>query len=465
MDTSYWNAINLTGTALQTGVRFIPTVGGVLSSLVGLLWPFEKPDLWGQIKQQVEELIDQKLAQAQWQDVSNKLNGLQEAVNDYLALVQYSPDDVDTIRAKWEAVSTAFQTSQPSFQSPGSELSLLALFAQFSNLYISLLRDGVLFGASWGWTPTTVQQRATTLTKNVKDFSAYAQQYYQQGLTSIQSKTGTNYHQCQPFRAVNQYQREMTLTVLDLKNCWPYLDPQSYPNPISFYLEREIYSDPVGTCDDSKAINLPSPPKQLPCYVAVWKANFMDAVQVSYPPNGGPGGQTITPRMGAGGGDTNGGTFPVLGTNPIVQASGNAGNILNGMKLTCKNGTSYGVFGGGKTGQSVDGKPYYGDPYSFSYASEILSRIHINGQSNYYGCADSAVFGFKFDPNPTTSMAAAQLLYTSAPTPMTLESFAQSAKAGHLDQQEVIKHAKEEGWEAQRLAIQERRKAYYPRQV
>ena len=465
MDSSYWSAINLTGMAVQNSVRLIPTVGGLLSNLVGVLWPYEKPDLWSQIKQQVEALIDQKLAQAQWQDVSNKLTGLEGAVQDYLSLVQASPDDVVTIRTKWEAVATSFQTAQPSFQSPGSELLLLGLFAQFGNLYLALLRDGVLFGSSWGWPQSTVDQRQTTLQNNIGNYRTYAQTNYNSGLQSIKAKTGTDNHKCQPFRAVNQYQREMTLTVLDMMNSWPYLDPKKYAGQVSFYLDREIYSDPVGTCDNSGAINLPSAPTQPPCHIVVWKRNYVDSVQVSYPPSGGPGGQTVTPRMGyqTSSSNTNGGVLSVLGTNPLVQASGNAGNILNGMKLTARNGASYGVFGGGNTGQTIDGKPLIGDPYSFGYPNEVLSRIHINGQSNYYGCADSAVFGFKFDPNPTTNVAAAQLLYTTAPTPMTLEDVAQSMTAGPADRRALIQRAEEEGWEAQRRAIQDRRRARHRR--
>ena len=37
-----------------------------------------------------------------------------------------------------------------------------------------------------------------------------------------------------------------------------------------------------------------------------------------------------------------------------------------------------------------------GQGFSFSFDGHILSIIHINGVSDYYGSADCAVFGFKY---------------------------------------------------------------------
>lgn len=37
----------------------------------------------------------------------------------------------------------------------------------------------------------------------------------------------------------------------------------------------------------------------------------------------------------------------------------------------------------------------------FSYSGHQLSSIWINGESNYYQCADCVVYGFKYTP-PTT---------------------------------------------------------------
>jgi hypothetical protein len=94
--------------------------------------------------------------------------------------------------------------------------------------------------------------------------------------------------------------------------------------------------------------------------------------------------------MGDQGGGSNqppeGGTFNVS-NNPVTVAAGLAGDILNAFTLTFEDGTSSGQLGGLFSG---------GDPFSFSYSGEILSSLHINGISQYYGSADCAVFGFKY---------------------------------------------------------------------
>jgi hypothetical protein len=91
-------------------------------------------------------------------------------------------------------------------------------------------------------------------------------------------------------------------------------------------------------------------------------------------------------------GDKSGGSPHVFDVqnNPVVVANGKAGDILNEFNFTFQDGTTTGKLGGSdNTGGS-------GQSFSFSYDGHVLSSIHINGISNYYGSADCAVFGFKY---------------------------------------------------------------------
>ena len=161
---------------------------------------------------------------------------------------------------QWIATKTVFDTALPHFQSKGYELLLLPLYAQFGNMYFSSLRDGVIFGSKWNWNKQYQQMVASTLTNDVTTFVQYANQTYQTKYQSIANSTGTDYHACQPFRNLNSFSRQMTLSVLDFSGNWQCFDATKYPNPVSIHLTREIYSDPIGTADDSGPINLPSPP-------------------------------------------------------------------------------------------------------------------------------------------------------------------------------------------------------------
>src|SRR5918992_610045 len=262
MDYSF-NWSHAAEVTITTALGKIPAVGSLLSALVSIFWPASGEDIWGEIEQQVEQAINKAIDQLVYEQVKNSLSGLNNNMTDYLAAVQTG--DTATVSETWITTDGDFDQQLPSFQAAGYELLLLPLFAQFANLNLTLLRDGVLFGSQWGWNATYVASMTQKLTKKITDYTAYvqgAQGIYQQGYQNVVSTTGTNNHQCQPFRSVNAYVRQMTLSVLGFVQLWPYFDPTKYPNPVTVSLDREIYSDPVGTADDSGPINLPSPPTQ-----------------------------------------------------------------------------------------------------------------------------------------------------------------------------------------------------------
>lgn len=435
-----WN--NAAENTIAGALGMVPEVGALLSALVYIFWPKSGEDIWSEIEQQVEQLVDQKIDQLVYQQVQDDLTGLNNVLNDYLQAVQTG--DTAAISAQWIATSTVFDSQRPHFQSAGYQVLLLPLFAQFANLNLTLLRDGALFGANWGWSPAYTQSVITKLTSTITTFSQYAEQIYQQGYQNVVKNTGTYYHACEPFKSVNAYVRQMTLGVLDFAQLWPYFDTTKYPEPVTVYLDREIYSDPVGTCDSSGPINLPSPPTQPIEQISVWAWDRIDAVQLTYPAGGGPGGVTQTARMGDQSGGSNqpphGGVFTVS-SNPVTVAAGYAGDILNAFSFTFKDGTNTGKLGGNYPG---------GSAFSFSYPGEILSSIHINGVSTFYGSADCAVFGFKYEQAQTANVEALRLLYIAAPAQVSLDRLAAQAVTRPAALDELTEKASAEAWEAQR---------------
>ncbi|HEX8178197.1 MAG TPA: insecticidal delta-endotoxin Cry8Ea1 family protein [Pyrinomonadaceae bacterium] len=436
-----WN--NAAENALAGGFGMVPEVGSILGALVYIFWPHSGENVWAEIEKQVEQLIDEKIDELVYQQVTDDLSGLNNVLNDYLSAVQTG--DLANISEQWIIASSLFDEQLPHFQSSGYEILLLPLFAQFVNLNLSLLRDGVLFGAGWGWNQAYQQSVSTKLTNNISAFTQYSNKYYQQGQQDMAKKTKKNYHKCEPFRSVNTYVRQMTLGVLDFIQLWPYFDPTKYPDPVSVYLDREIYSDPVGTCDDSGAIKLPSPPTQPISQITVWAWDRIDAVQVAYPAGGGPGGVTKTARMGDKSGGSNqpphGGVFKVS-NNPVTVAAGLSGDILNALTFTFKDGTNTGKLGGNYPG---------GGHFSFSYTGEILSSIHINGVSQYYGSADCAVFGFKYEQSQNANLDAMGLLYITSPAAdATLADLATRSVTRQVPLDELTAKAAAEGWDTQR---------------
>jgi hypothetical protein len=331
--------------------------------------------------------MEQKISDRVYQDVQEALQGLQNDVNLYLEIA--TGTDYDNITDRWNDANSEFLQQLPHFQASGYEVLLLPLFAQFVNLHLALLRDGITSGATWGWQSSTVDSVSSDMTTYTVEYMQWVDKYYQEGYESVVSSTKSDDHACQPFMAVNQYVRVMTLGVRDYRWRWGYISEAAHgAGPFTVYLKREIYSDPKGTCDDSGNIVIPLQPTKFPTEIKVWTGSMVDGAQVTYPSAGGPDHVTTTARMGdQSGGALHGQVFDTT-NNPVIEAGGRAGDALNAMRFKFQDGTDTGFMGGGSgSGGFMD-----------SYSGHQLSSIHINGESHYYQCADCVVYGFKYTP-------------------------------------------------------------------
>ncbi|HEX5153408.1 MAG TPA: insecticidal delta-endotoxin Cry8Ea1 family protein [Parafilimonas sp.] len=405
--------------AVTTGLGMIPEVGSILSCLVGIFWPSSKEDVWGEIKTQVEALVNQAISDNNYQLVSDSLEGLNNDLTDYVNAAN-SGDETVTGES-WITAKMTFDKALPDFQMKGYQLLLSPLFAQFANMYLSLLRDGVAFGKSWGWNDNFLQQTASDLTNSITSFISYANDTYNTGYDNIVKNTKADYHACQPFKAVNTFTREFTLSLLDYMNMWAYFDVTKYPNGTNVLLTREIYTDPMGTCDDSGNITIPSAPTQRPTGLTVWGGDRIDAVQLTYPQGAGPGGVTQTPRMGDQDGGSNqsphGGVFNIDVENPVIQARATYGSIVNCLQFLFNDGTTTDMFGGSAGWGSNDSG-------LMGYLWQFVSSVHINGVSDFYGCADCVVFGFQYWQPPEATLSGIRALYVASPIERSADEFA-----------------------------------------
>jgi len=438
---------------VETAVGEVPVVGVVLGAMVAIFWPDSGVDVWDEIKDQVEEVVDEKISQQVWQNVSNSLAGLNNVLDDYVHAVQTYKNDPQVISEKWNTANALFLHDLPSFQSAGYEVLLLPLFAQFANMHLSLLRDGGSGGGEWGWSSTVVDDVKHTLSRTVEQYGEYASAWYDQGYQQAVDTAPSNSKKTEPFNSVNGYVREMTLTVLDFSILWPLFDLETYPDGGTVNNDREIYSDVVGTADDT-GVHMPQdPPTEPLTSVTVWGWDRIDAAKVDYPEGGGPDGQTSTGRMGNSNGGSkeppHGGTFTVAEYGDIVEVKSLAGDVMTALWFGFEDGSMTYKLGGNYGG---------GQTTIWSYPDEILSSIKIMGVSRYYGSANAAVFGFKFkDPDGTLEPEMMRLAYVNDPGDSTPSQLA--AKLGLKPEQgELMERlAKEYRWDAVRAAGRARR--------
>ena len=220
-------------TAVITGLAAGPLPAKFVSLMVGVLWP-SGDDVWQSMRAKVEALVNQKIADDVYHRVQLALQGLKLVVNDYTTAVRDSRPD--QIYVHYVAATDLFLSEQPTFQDPLYQLLLLPLFAQFANLHLALLRDGVVNGAQWGMTAQALLDAGANLTSTVAGYTQWARDGVDIGLQT--TNTG--------WSPMNRYRRQMQLDVLDHAALWPAFDPSTGYVAEGLLPDSMIYSDVVG---------------------------------------------------------------------------------------------------------------------------------------------------------------------------------------------------------------------------
>lgn len=470
-----------TKTIVITALDAIPEVGEILGALAEILWP-KGESAWDQVKAKVEQLVQSKIDEAVYSLAQDKLKGLQILVTCYSNAIK--DKDIDSIKTKWIDVSLSFAEALPQFQYKDENdkaVMMLPLFAQFANMHLAVLRDGVIGGKDWGLNAAEQQRNIDNLKSTIQDFTDYALLMYNArlGLLRLIPVVGDD---CAPFIFVNSFRRGMTLTVLDFVPTWAYYDvsdPKNQNGAKVPPLTREIYSDPYGTCRESGNIVLPTqPPTQGPSQIIVNRVAgtpIFRTVRLTYPAGSGPDGVTQTPERGSGPQAVRtdltytDSVTTVSPTNPITKARVFAyvdryqpapsfptlfkKEGVEAMMFEFKDKTRTGMIGG-LTGDGLDK-----DSGWISFPYHTLSSIWVNGGVNVdegpyrnYGAADSVVFGFLYAngaPPKTTNMM--RLLYITSPKERSATEFAQAYSRHGVTQAlitEEVKAARQAHWDS-----------------
>ena len=442
----------------------VPGVGSLLSALTYILWP-STDDVWQDIQQQVEALVQQDLSAYDAQQIADSLQGAQNIISQFLNVV--TTDDTGYIVSAFTSANTVFLDEVPKFQDATYGIVLLPMFVQFANLHLSLLRDAVLFGSQWDLNAAAIAEIQTQLTETIASYTAYANQTYTNSfpyLTYMSKQWVAPSPAPSPppgsgslslgelqFLQDNNYIRQMTGMVLDYVSLWPYFDPSTTKYPASVRLTSEIYTDPMGTAQGwvwmqglRGQLGLPTPPTQPMQHLTIWAYNNLDAVQATYPAGCGPNGETTTPRLGDQNGGVNtppqGGVFDVS-TNPIVNVQISLyGGDPSGILLTFQDGT-----------QATTGVFYTDSSTSFSYPGRIVSSAYVNGVGSYTS-ADCVFFGFQYGNQNLISMSVVETMFITLPGLNTIADLLALLPAGSVDPKLVEQTAISQNWQALRDA-------------
>ncbi|WDD95838.1 insecticidal delta-endotoxin Cry8Ea1 family protein [Burkholderia sp. FERM BP-3421] len=235
---------------LTWGVSEIPEVGGLLSTLVSLLWPSSGPDPWEQVRQQVEAMIDRKLDAAVFSLLKAKLAGLGDALKLYVQAV--ATKDGPTMRMQFIATNTLFVAAAAEFRNPDHEWTLAPLFALFTQLHMSLLRDCVLNGKDWGWNAAAyadvVQQARDTTDAYVAHLDQAVAHERARLASSAPASPGP--HQTALHDYWQPFEQQRIVLIDDYRVLLVLLDPVRHPGVATMLPFKDVYSLAYGTADD-----------------------------------------------------------------------------------------------------------------------------------------------------------------------------------------------------------------------
>ncbi|EEB91781.1 hypothetical protein MPER_09808, partial [Moniliophthora perniciosa FA553] len=205
----------------------IPEVGGILSSIVGTLWPDDPPRTCGL-----------ELGKKSKPSLTRKSKTLCQASG-------------ETIRTQWIATNTVYVTAASEFMNSKYEWVLGPLFAIFSVLHMTLLRDCMLHGQGWGWSQDDfkvyVQFTKDTLDKYLAYFDKVLKNRHDvlaPGQPSLDEHKTDVYQYWQP------YNQQSVVAFDDYRLLVTYLDPFEHPDPTPELPFQDAYSPAYGTADD-----------------------------------------------------------------------------------------------------------------------------------------------------------------------------------------------------------------------
>ncbi|PEE68563.1 insecticidal delta-endotoxin Cry8Ea1 family protein [Bacillus thuringiensis] len=239
--------ISIVGKLLGSlGVPFSGQITNLYSFIIDQLWPSGKSQ-WEIFMEQVEELINQKIAEYARNKALAELEGLGANFQLYLEALEEWKETPHNVRAlrdvrnRFEILDSLFTQYMPSFRISGYEVPLLTVYAQAANLHLLLLRDASIFGEEWGFSATTINNYYKRQMSVTAEYTIHCVEWYNTGLDRLNGSTAKQWV------TYNRFRREMTLTVLDVVTLFPSYDVRTYPIGTTVQLTRELYTDPIGS--------------------------------------------------------------------------------------------------------------------------------------------------------------------------------------------------------------------------
>lgn len=237
--------------SLCFGLGFIPYFGNILSFLVRFLWPSPEKDIWSEIKEKVEVLINKKLDEDAYERLKKVLDGLNSVLKQYLNTIKAGASD-EEIKTHFFSVNLMFIDQRPWFQQKNHQYILYPLFSIFSSLHLTFLRDALVNNKEI-FSENEYLLLKTNMKEYIKEYSDYIVKIVENERQNLENKAPT-----QGKHNTDYYNYFSSFNAISIKYCDDYVEMFNQmdidENPTSFELDRtkfkDIYSKAYGTADD-----------------------------------------------------------------------------------------------------------------------------------------------------------------------------------------------------------------------
>jgi len=235
----------------------IPVVGGLVSGLFGFLWDTFLPgeSVWDQIKDEVQQLVDEAIDAAIYALLKQELEGLKNALADYLNAIKLLPGDKANAQQTYVAVDVLFGSVIPKFQNPTQRWALLPLFAYAATLHITLLRDGAIHGQEWGNSYELTDNIMQKAHAKIVEYKGYVDEQLAIKTASVDSTSphtntpgqeGVPWWRTEYWNYVVWVWNARQEAVLDVAQYWPDMDPTVNTTAVKTHYASALFSDAYG---------------------------------------------------------------------------------------------------------------------------------------------------------------------------------------------------------------------------
>lgn len=117
-----------TGIVLQFAADFISYVGGIISTVISLLWPQRQQDAWAQIKEKVKALVDEEIDDEEWNNLRYLINEFKDKVSEFSSAL--TAGNYESAKMSYTTLTGYFIGIDERFKIAGHKVSYI-----FSPLY------------------------------------------------------------------------------------------------------------------------------------------------------------------------------------------------------------------------------------------------------------------------------------------------------------------------------------------